>query len=145
MRHRLVAIKNRISEILRDREGASLVLVSIISIIIVTSVVILRITVSSLWASADRQYVQDQVYVAATSMGDAIDGLISTNQLDLNELAQNKTTSEETTQGNLRVTSIVEEVGTNSYKVSVTATIADCEYVYSAVYFGSDKNYSRIG
>ena len=144
MRRVISKIKNRISEILRDNEGASLVLVSIISIIIVTSVIILRMTVSSLWASADRQYIQDQVYVASTTMGDAIDGLILTKELNLGELAQNKTVTE-TTYDNMRVSAMVEEVGTSTYKVSVTASLADAEYVYSAVYYGSDMNYTRIG
>ena len=144
MRRVISKIKNRISEILRDNEGASLVLVSIISIIIVTSVIILRMTVSSLWASADRQYIQDQVYVASTTMGDAINGLILTKELNLGELAQNKTVSE-TTYDNMRVSAMVEEVGTSTYKVSVTASLADAEYVYSAVYYGSDMNYTRIG
>ncbi|MBP5261357.1 MAG: hypothetical protein J6Z43_04420 [Clostridiales bacterium] len=144
MRRVISKIKNRISEILRDNEGASLVLVSIISIIIVTSVIILRMTVSSLWASADRQYIQDQVYVASTTMGDAINGLVLTKELNLGELAQNKTVTE-TTYDNMRVSAMVEEVGTSTYKVSVTASLADAEYVYSAVYYGSDTNYTRIG
>ena len=82
--------------------------------------------------------------MASTTMGDAIDGLILTKELNLGELAQNKTVTE-TTYENMRVSAMVEEVGTSTYKVSVTASLADAEYVYSAVYYGSDMNYTRIG
>ena len=58
---------------LRGNEGSSIVLVTIIAIIIVTGIIILRVTTSSLWASADKQYNQDQAYIAATSLGEAID------------------------------------------------------------------------
>ena len=44
--------QNRVYAVLRDKEGTSLVLVSIIAILVVTGVVILRITTSSLLASA---------------------------------------------------------------------------------------------
>ena len=68
------AIKNGF--VLRKNEGSSIVLVTIISIIIVTGVIILRVTTSSLWASADKQYNQDQAYMAATSLGEAVDVIL---------------------------------------------------------------------
>ena len=52
-------------------EGSSIVLVTIIAIIIVTGIIILRVTTSSLWASADKQYNQDQAYMAATDKNEA--------------------------------------------------------------------------
>ena len=70
------SVIKRTAGILRGNEGTSLILVSIIAILIITCVVILHVTTSSLWASADLQKYQDQAYVLATSMGDSIDDLV---------------------------------------------------------------------
>ena len=61
-RYNKTSLFKRTSGILRDNEGTSLVLVSIIAIIIITGVVILHVTTSSLWASADLQKYQDQEF-----------------------------------------------------------------------------------
>ena len=79
---------NRFTVILRGNEGASIVLVTIIAILIVTGVIILRTTTSALWASADKQLNQDQAYEMATSMGNSLDGIIVGNKsLDLSSIA----------------------------------------------------------
>ena len=78
-----MTIGRRAEGILRDNEGASLVLITVIAIIILTSVVILRVTTSTLWASADKQRTQDKAYVEATTMGASIDYLISDGTINL--------------------------------------------------------------
>ena len=85
------ALGLRTATILRDDAGASLVLVTIIAIIIITGVVILKITTSTLWASADKQYYQDRCYVMATSMGDSIDGLIQNGVIKLTDYSTGTT------------------------------------------------------
>lgn len=66
----------RTAHILSNNEGASLVLVSILAIIVLTAVVILRITTSTFMASSNRQLNQDQAYELAASLGESIDILI---------------------------------------------------------------------
>lgn len=132
--------------ILRSNEGTSLVLVSIIAIIIVAGVVILHVTTSSLWASADLQRYQDQAYVLATSMGDSIDDLVDAGKIDLSSYATNHTVI---TDDNLSAQTIVVTVSQNSsgnYEVTVTATAGNgkATYIYKATYRGSGTSYSRV-
>ena len=82
-------------DILHENEGASLVLVAIIAIIVVTSVVVITVNVNTLWASADKQYYHDQVYVAANSMGSSIDDLITKQNLALADYAGHDLFSDE--------------------------------------------------
>ena len=132
--------------ILRSNEGTSLVLVSIIAIIIVAGVVILHVTTSSLWASADLQRYQDQAYVLATSMGDSIDDLVDAGKMDLSSYAANHTVI---TDDNLSAQTVVVTVSQNSsgnYEVTVTATAGNgmATYIYKATYRGSGTSYSRV-
>ena len=76
---------DRSSDILRGNEGASIVLVTIIAVIILTCIIVLRVTTSTLWASADKQYNQDQAYMLATTMGATIESLIQDKTIVLTD------------------------------------------------------------
>ena len=120
-----------IKYILRDNEGASIVMVSIIALIIVVGVIILRITTSSLWASADKQYNQDQAYIAATSLGEAIDGLLVDGYLPPNNIDG--------------VPVSFNQVGdTDYYTLEITASYGGASYTYSANYKKSGTSYRRV-
>lgn len=132
----------RAAEILRGNEGASLVLVSIIAIIILTGIVILRIATSSLWASADKQLNQDQAYQAATSCGDSLDELIKGGKLTLADYAISTTAqpvfASQEIPGLPNATIKADAVGggatDSDVTIIVTANVANAEYVYTAVY-----------
>lgn len=120
-----------IKYVLRDNEGASIVMVSIIALIIVTGVIVLRITTSSLWASADKQYNQDQAYVAATSLGEAIDGLLVEGYLPPSSI------------DGLPVS--FNQVGDSDYYIlEVTASYGDASYTYSTNYKKAGTSYRRV-
>jgi hypothetical protein len=76
----------RTAQILSNNEGASLVLVSILAIIVLTAVVILRITTSTFMASSNRQLNQDQAYELAASLGESIDILVERDEYDIQSL-----------------------------------------------------------
>jgi hypothetical protein len=139
------ALSTRTTDILRSNEGASIVLVTIISVIVVASIIILSINVNTLVTSADRQYFRDQAYEAATSMGSAIDGLVNENKAPLDDYAEIPELINDTS-NNINVTVKVEAVenATNTYTVIVTATSAGEEYIYTATYFGTGTTYMRI-
>ena len=142
-------ISNRAAAILRGNEGASIVLVTIIAILIVTGVIILRVTTSALWASADKQLNQDQAYEMATSMGNSIDVLIITEKdIKLDEISQsngviiNKTDINELPDGTIEA-NVTRDSNTGVYTVTVEAHVAHASYVYTAKYTGSGTNYKR--
>ena len=139
------SLRTRTSGILQSNEGTSLVLVSIIAIIIITGVVILHVTTSSLWASADLQKYQDQAYVLAYSMGDSIDELISNNQLDLSSYTSSSSFINDSSLPASNVTASV-ALRNGNYVVTVTATTGNgkATYVYTATYRGSGVNYTRV-
>lgn len=74
----------RIKDILKSNEGASLVLVSVLAIVVLTAVIMLRVTSGTFMASASKQLNQDQAYELAASMGESIDNLIADGKLDIN-------------------------------------------------------------
>ena len=117
--------------VLRDNGGASIVMVSIIALIIVTGVIVLRITTSSLWASADKQYNQDQAYVAATSLGEVIDGLLSEGDPLPDDV------------DGLPVS--FNQVGDSDYyTLEITASYGDASYTYCANYKKTGTSYRRV-
>ncbi|MBR5386325.1 MAG: hypothetical protein IK142_01940 [Clostridiales bacterium] len=123
---------------MRGNDGASLVLVSIIAIIIITGVVILKMTTNSLWASADKQYYQDQAYVEATSLGESIDKLISEGKIDLSTEQFNSIRRSDL------IISVAEIDTTNHvYRLSITSHVGNSEYTYTATYKGSGTSYTR--
>lgn len=128
--------------ILRDNEGTSLVLVTIIAIIILTGIVILRVATSSLWASADKQLNQDQAYQAATSFGESIDKLIDSGDFKLDTYTTATPVSIASTSipqlGNATLEAFATGNPSNGdVTITVTAKVADAEYVYTAVYTSS--------
>ena len=133
---------------LRNREGASLVLVAIISIIIVTGVVILRITTGTLLASADKQLNQDQAYMMAVSLGDSIDKLVSEGKIsDLSNLSINDSANTQSAIKNSSVSAVATEHhnGVDKYViVTVSARVADAEYEYKLTYLQSGSTYTRL-
>ena len=144
---------NRSAAILRCNDGASLVLVTIIAILIITGVIILRTTTSALWASADKQLNQDQAYEMATSLGNSLDEIIIKNKsIDLATISSNGGEI-------IPVTSVAElpdatvsasvkplssEANNRIYIVTVQAKVATATYEFSAQYSGSGTNYQRL-
>lgn len=144
---------NRFTAILRGNEGASIVLVTIIAILIITGVIILRTTSSALWASADKQLNQDQAYEMATSMGNSLDGIIIGNKsLDLSSIAAGDGViiSKTSINGlpNATISASVEPLSKDDnnrvYIVTVEANVATASYSYIAQYSGSGTNYRRL-
>lgn len=144
---------NRFTVILRGNEGASIVLVTIIAILIVTGVIILRTTTSALWASADKQLNQDQAYEMATSMGNSLDGIIVGNKsLDLSSIAAGDGViiSKTSINGlpNSTISASVKPLSNDDdnrvYVVTVEANVATATYSYIAQYSGSGTNYQRL-
>lgn len=135
-------IIKRTGDILRSNDGTSIVLVTIIAIIIVACVIILRIATSSLWASADRQYYQDQAYLLATSMGASIDDLVVNGEIDLSEYGSSTspTISPLPAPSGIPNSSVVVDIAsstnamTTGYTVTVTAKVANATYIYTAYY-----------
>ncbi|SCW52525.1 hypothetical protein SAMN02910456_01643 [Ruminococcaceae bacterium YRB3002] len=134
----------RVISKLRDNDGTSLILVTVIAIIIVTGIIILRVTMSSLWASADKQLSQDQAYMMATSMGDSIDELIRSGQLtnldSVNNLTDN---SVKDAIPNSEISVSVTEQGGGYTVITVHARVAYSEYDYRLVYFKAGSTYMR--
>ncbi len=141
-------LRNNVSSILRGNEGTSLVLVSIIAILIITGVVILRMTTTSLWATADKQYGQDQAYVLATSMGTTVDNLITDHIIVLTDYNDPNGTVivSHNPEGinDAHVTATVFPSG-SGYIVKVQANVGDAVYVYTAHYSraGNSNNFMR--
>ena len=117
---------------LRGNEGTSIVFVSIIAVIVVTGIIILRVTTSSLWASADKQYNQDQAYMAATTLGEAIDdGLLSkgyTPPSEIDGIPVNFTQIDDT----------------DYYILEITVSYGNASYTYSANYKMTGSAYHRV-
>lgn len=129
------SIKGRALDILRGNEGTSIVLVTIIAIIIITGIVILRITSSNLWASADKQYYQDQAYMMATSMGSSVDALIADGVINLSDYTAATTiiTDNPSQIAGASVTVVVTP-STTGYVVEVEANAGNETYLYTAFY-----------
>ena len=123
------AIKNGF--VLRKNEGSSIVLVTIISIIIVTGVIILRVTTSSLWASADKQYNQDQAYMAATSLGEAVDVILYEGAYPPNSIDGIP----------ISFTQVDES---DYYVLKITASYGNASYTYSANYKKTGTSFHRV-
>ena len=141
------SLPRRAGDILRGNEGTSIVLVTIIAIIIVTGVVILRMTTSTLWASADKQYNQDIAYEMATSMGASVDALINSGVIKLDS-------SEYTNANEMIICTDSTDVGTvtvyitqsgDDFIIDIKAVAGGATYVYSAYYMkvGSGGLYTR--
>lgn len=144
---------NRFTTLLRDNKGASIVLVTIIAILIITAVIILRTTSSALWASADKQLNQDQAYEMATSLGNSLDELIVNNKsIALADIAAAGGVIIPTTTvpdlANASVSASVkplnDEDSNRVFIVTVEAKVANATHEFSAQYSGSGTNYQRL-
>ncbi len=132
---------------IKDNEGSSIVLVTIIAILVITAVIILRTTTGSLWATADKQLYSDQAYEMATSLGDSLDVLILDQKVNLSDIYNtNGIIVAETQDTGLPNSTIVATVTLDSdglYNVSVESHVASSSYIYTAVYRGSGTSYTR--
>ena len=128
------------TDILRNNEGTSLVLVSIIAIIILTGVVILRMTTNALWASADKQYFQDQAYESATSLGESLNSLIVSGQIPLNEYNYDSRNTATLIDGLPRGCSATVTKAIDVYTVIVVSEVGNAEYEYRATYLASNSS-----
>ena len=135
-------LMKKTSDILRSNDGASIVMVTIIAVIIVAGVIILSINSSTLLAFADRQYAKDQAYEAATTMGMALDEHISKGGINLASHDGEVIVSDSS--NNISVTAVVDCIATDTYVVSVTAHSRGSEYVFTATYTGAGTTYMRV-
>ena len=126
----------RTREVLSNNEGASLILVSILAIIVLTAVVVLRVTTSTFMASSNRQLNQDQAYELAASLGESIDILIERGDYNI----QNETSGKEIYSSvtnddkfiglpDAKVVAKVTDIA-GGKKLTVTANVGKAEYVY---------------
>lgn len=147
MRSNTKHIMTYIKKTLFGREGASLVLVTIIAIIIITGVVILRVTTGSLLASADKQLNQDRAYMTAVSLGDAIDEKIKDGKLtDLNSINGYVDSAVSEAFGipdSYVGVSVTESAETGLYTVTVSSKVADAEYDYDLIYLKNGSTFVR--
>ena len=133
--------------ILKSNDGTSIVLVTIIAILVITAVVILRMSTSSLLAGSDKQYRQDQAYMLATSMGNSLDNLIVTKTIRLTDYTNPNGTVLITDTPSLPKSSVTATVTPSGvgYVLEVEATVAGETYIYSAYYSraGNSDNFTR--
>ena len=139
------SIRSSIRTILRGNEGTSIVLVSIMAVIIITCVVILRMVTSSLWASADKQYNQDQAYMLATTCGKALEDHILAGKINLDGFNFDDTAALASSLPNasIRASASLRQADGN-YVLTVTGTVGEATYVYTALYSGSGTSYTRV-
>ena len=135
------SLVRKIRNILRSNEGASLVLVAVLAIVVLTAVVMLRVSTSTLIASANKQLNQDQAYELAASMGESVDDLIYSGKLDINAIQitspDGVMIAEETDFANMPDSSVIAVIkkNDNGNKVLiVTAHVAEASYVYTREY-----------
>ena len=137
----------RAADILKSNDGTSIVLVTIIAILVITAVVILRMSTSSLLAGSDKQYRQDQAYMLATSMGNSLDNLIVTKTIRLTDYTNPNGTVLITDTPSLPKSSVTATVTPSGvgYVLEVEATVAGETYIYSAYYCraGNSDNFTR--
>ena len=126
----------RTREVLAGNEGASLVLVSILAIIVLTAVVVLRVTTSTFMASSNRQLNQDQAYELAASLGESIDILVERGDYDIQKESSGNTIYSSVTNGDTftgmpdaKVVAKVTDIS-GGKKLTVTANVGAAEYVY---------------
>ena len=142
----------RAAQILRNNEGASMVLVSVLAIIVLTAVVVLRVATTTFMASTNRQLNQDQAYELAASLGESINLLIEEDKfliydVTLDEYVTDSDTGVTTYYKTIynqngfeglpdaSVVAIVTETGDGSGRIlEVTADVGSAEYIYTREY-----------
>ena len=124
------------ARILGANDGASLLLVSVIAIIVLTAVVVLRITTSTFMASSNKQLNQDQAYELAASLGESIDILIERGEFSLDGKGEDFFVKDSGFVGlpsNTEVTASV-ETKDDVQKLIVYAKVGNAEYYYTKEY-----------
>ena len=142
----------RTAQIMRNNEGASMVLVSVLAIIVLTAVVVLRVATTTFMASTNRQLNQDQAYELAASLGESINLLIEEDKfliydVTLDEYVTDSDTGVTTYYKTIynqngfeglpdaSVVAIVTETGDGSGRIlEVTADVGSAEYIYTREY-----------
>ena len=126
----------RTAAILGNNEGASLVLVSILAILVLMSVVILRLATTTFMASSNRQLNQDQAYELAASLGASIDELINDGKYDLDAITADKKIYERSTFSGMPNASVRADIDVeeNVKTLIVTAKVGKAQYVYTKEY-----------
>ena len=142
----------RITSILGNNEGASMVLVSVLAIIVLTAVVVLRVATTTFMASTNRQLNQDQAYELAASLGESINLLIEEDKfliydVTLDEYVTDSETGVTTYYRTIynqngfeglpdaSVVAIVTETSDGSGRIlEVTADVGNAEYIYMREY-----------
>ncbi len=142
----------RTAQILRNNEGASMVLVSVLAIIVLTAVVVLRVATTTFMASTNRQLNQDQAYELAASLGESINLLIEEDKFLINDVTLDEYVTDSDTgvttyyktiynqngfEGlpDASVVAIVTETGDGSGRIlEVTADVGSAEYIYTREY-----------
>ena len=145
-RNRRENLIKRTAAILGNNEGASLVLVSILAIIVLMSVVILRLATTTFMASSNRQLNQDQAYELAASLGSSIDALIDEGKYNLDSVTSDRqiypTKAEDATEETWKTIPDLRnaKVKANIYikpgakVLEVTAIVGKAQYVYTKEY-----------
>ena len=145
-RNRRDNLIKRTAAILGNNEGASLVLVSILAIIVLMSVVILRLATTTFMASSNRQLNQDQAYELAASLGSSIDALIDEGKYNLDSVTSDRqiypTKAEDATEETWKTIPDLRnaKVKANIYikpgakVLEVTAIVGKAQYVYTKEY-----------
>lgn len=126
----------RTAAILGNNEGASLVLVSILAILVLMSVVILRLATTTFMASSNRQLNQDQAYELAASLGSSIDALIENGDYDLDTVTSSKDIYTHGTFSGLPNSSLTAHIDVSDgvKKLTITAKVGKAQYVYTKEY-----------
>lgn len=129
-------IIERTAKILGNNEGASLVLVSVLAIIVLTAVIILRVTTTTFMASANRQLNQDQAYELAASLGASLDVLINDGNLDPADITGTTPFYSEDKFDKLPNASVTATMkdGTVVRTLEVTAKVGKAQYTYTKEY-----------
>ena len=125
----------RTAGILSNNDGASLLMVSIIAILVLSAVIILRISTTTFMASSTRQLNQDQAYELAASLGESIDILIAEGKCDLKDI-DGTIYSQDTGFVGMPDASVKAEVSTidGGKKLTVTSQVGKATYVYTKEY-----------
>ena len=131
----------RTASILGDNDGASMVLVAILAIVVLTAVVILRVTTTTFMASANRQLNQDQAYELAASLGASIDRLIEKDKYSIADAPDNTTIYDQKNFTDLPDASVVANVtdiknggDVVGKLLTITAKVGKAQYVYTKEY-----------
>lgn len=119
-----------------NNEGASLVLVAILAIVVLTAVVILRVTTSTFMASANKQLNQDQAYELAASLGSSIDELIADGKYSLDDIDSDKIIYSHSGFSGLPDASVeaMIDVEPDVKILKVTSHVGKAQYVYTKEY-----------